>query len=102
MNVNFGVNAGLSPMQFNAVQPGRYAPPGVVGFLTGYGPSLHVVAGPSVLDPNVLGFGSSNYGGMYSTSFTAHMDSAWADNPIGAVFHWVIDVLGHSSRDPCP
>ena len=51
VNVNFGGGFGLSASQFNAIQSGRYAPPGFFGFITGYGPSLHVVSGPSGLDP---------------------------------------------------
>jgi len=101
VNVNFGGGWGLSPGQFNAIQPGRYAPPGVLGFLTGYGPSLHVVAAPSELDPTVGAFANSNYGGLTSFAFTAHIDSAWADNPFGALLHWIIDVLGHNTRKPC-
>ena len=102
VNVDISVNSGLSPAQFNAIQPGRYAPPGPLGMLTGYGPSLHVVAGPSRLDSTALTFANSNVGGMYSATFTAHIDSAWADNPVGALFHLFIDVLGHNSRNPCP
>lgn len=102
VNTNFGVVAGLSPTQFNAIQSGRYAPQGVFGFLTGYGSSLHVVAGPSGLDPSANMFGSSNIGGMYSVGFTAHFDSAWANNPIGAFLHWLIDVRDHGAhRQPC-
>jgi len=54
INTNFGVVSGLSPGQFNAIQAGRFAPSGVFGFLTGYGSSLHVVAGPSSLDPPLI------------------------------------------------
>jgi hypothetical protein len=68
----------------------------------GYGPSLHVVAGPSSLDSTALAFTNSNFGGTYSASFTAHIDSAWASNPIGALLHLIIDVLGHNTRNPCP
>jgi len=102
VNVDIGINSGLSPAQFNVIQPGRYAPPGVLGFLTGYGPSLHVVAEPTPLDPTALVFSNSNIGGEYSVSFTAHIDSAWANNPIGALSHLIVDVLGHKSRNPCP
>lgn len=45
---------------------------------------------------------NSNIGGMYSATFTAHIDSAWADNPVDALLHLFIDVLGHNSRNPCP
>jgi hypothetical protein len=102
VNTNFGIVAGLSPSQFNAISNGRYAPPGILGFLTGYGPSLHVTGGPSGLDPTATVFANSNFGGMYSVQFTAHIDSAWANNPIGAILHWFIDVRGHGShRQPC-
>ncbi len=100
INVNIQLS-GLTAAQFNAVQPGRYAPPGFFGFITGYGTSLHIVGGPSGDDPNVLPFNNQNIGGPYSVSFTAHLDSAWADNPIGALLHFIIDVLGHNSRKPC-
>lgn len=103
INTNFGVVSGLSPAQFNAIHSGRFAPSGVFGFITGYGSSLHVVAGPSGLDPSANLFGASNIGGMYSAGFTAHFDSAWAYNPFGALLHYLIDVRGHGShRQPCP
>jgi RHS repeat-associated protein len=102
VNVNFGGGYGLSASQFNAIQSGRYAPPGFFGFITGYGPSLHVVAGPSGLDPTAGTFQTSNFGGLTSFGFTAHIDSAWAYNPFGAFLHWLIDVRGHGShRKPC-
>ena len=65
-------------------------------------PFRHVVDAPSDLDPNVLTFTNVNDGGVYTVSFTAHIDSAWADNPLGALFHWVSDVLGANTRNPCP
>ncbi len=102
VNVNFNFNSGLTATQFNAIQPGRYAPAGFWGWLTGYGPSLHVVAGPSSLDTTAMTFANSNVGGNLSASFTAHIDSAWAYNPIGALLHWKIDVRGHATRNPCP
>jgi hypothetical protein len=37
--------------------------------------------------------------GNLSASFTAHIDSPWANNPIGALLHWKTDVLGHATRD---
>jgi hypothetical protein len=76
--------------------------PGLLGVLTGYGPSLHVVGGSSGLDPNALPFTNSNIGSVYSDAFTVHIDSAWADNPIGAILHGIFDVLGSSTRNPCP
>ena len=102
VNTDFGVVSGLSAAQFNAISSGRYAPGGFWGFVTGYGSSLHVVGGPSKLDPTAMNFSNSNIGGMYSVQFTAHIDSAWANNPIGAIIHWFIDVRGHGShRQPC-
>lgn len=103
INTNFGVVSGLLPGQFNAIQSGRFAPSGVFGFITGYGSSLHVVAGPNGLDPSANLFGTSNIGGMYSAGFTAHFDSAFAYNPLGALLHYLIDVRGHGAhRQPCP
>jgi RHS repeat-associated protein len=102
VNLNIGVLGGLTPGQFNSIQPGRYAPPGLLGVLIGLGPSLHVVPNPSSLDPVALSFSNANVGGVYIDSFTAHIDSAWADNPIGLVLHGIIDVLGSSTRNPCP
>lgn len=101
VNVNIGMT-GLTASQFNALQPGRYAPAGFLGVITGYGPSLHIVAGPTSLDPTALPFDNMNNGGTTSVFFTAHIDSAWADNPLGALFHWIMDVLGKGSRNPCP
>jgi hypothetical protein len=45
VNVDFGVNSANA----GAIQAGRYAPKGLIEFLTGYGPSLHVVAGPRLV-----------------------------------------------------
>jgi hypothetical protein len=57
--------------------------------------------GPAPLDQNAI-FSNSNIGGLTSVTFTAHIDSAWAYNPIGALLHWIIDVLGSNTRNPCP
>jgi hypothetical protein len=91
-NVNFSG----TPMQLAFLSSGRYAPRrhGLLGFLVGYGPSLHIVSRPSWLDPRALVFST--------TSFTAHLDSAWADHPIGVFLHLVIDVLRPKKRNPCP
>lgn len=92
-------NDGLTPDQFNAIQTGRYT--NALGYLTGLGPSLHV-AGPSPFDSNGAQFSNSNVGGFLSVSFTAHIDSAFAYNPIGLLVHTFVDVLGSSTRNPCP
>ena len=47
-------------------------------------------------------FQNSNTGGFLSVTFTAHIDSAFAFNPIGAVIHLFRDVFGSKSRHPCP
>ncbi len=90
---------GLTASQFNSIQTGR-SPNGFFGAVFGYGPSLHI-AGPAPLDPNAV-FSNSNIGGVTSVTFTAHIDSAWAYNPIGALFHYFIDVRGQQTRNPCP
>jgi RHS repeat-associated protein len=98
--VNLVINGtGLPPSQFNAIQPGR-SPSNFLGAITGYGPSLHIT-GQAPLDPTAV-FNNSNDGGATSVTFTAHIDSAWADNPIGALLHFFIDVLGSKTRNPCP
>jgi hypothetical protein len=90
------VNIHGTPAQLASVSKGRYAPrhPAFLGFIIGYGPSLHIVSRPSFLDPHVLVFSR--------TAFTAHLDSAWADTPVGLFLHFVLDVLRPKSRNPCP
>jgi RHS repeat-associated protein len=98
--VNLVINGtGLPASQFNSIQTGR-SPNGFLGAVIGYGPSLHI-AGPAPLDPSAV-FNSSNIGGATSVTFTAHIDSAWAYNPIGALLHYFIDVRGQATRNPCP
>ena len=91
-NVNFIGTA----QQFASVSTGRYAPrrPLLLALVIGYGPSLHIVARPTWLDRTALRFSR--------TAFTAHIDSAWADTPIGALLHFAIDVLRPKARNPCP
>jgi len=91
-NVNFTGTA----EQFATVSTGRYAPrrPFFLALVIGYGPSLHIVRRPTWLDRTALRFSS--------TAFTAHIDSAWADTPIGALLHFAIDVLRPKARNPCP
>ncbi len=97
---NLNINgSGLPASQFNAIQTGR-SPNGFWGAIIGYGPSLHIT-GPAALNPNAV-FSNSNIGGATSVTFTAHIDSAWAYNPIGALLHYVIDVRGQATRNPCP
>ena len=80
----------LSAAQFNALQTGRY-PLSPWTWLTGYGPTLHIT-GQTNFDPWPATFGNSNIGGALSVTFTAHIDYAFAYNPLGAVIHG-IDVL---------
>lgn len=97
-NLVLGAN-NLPAAQFNAIQPGR-RPLSLVTTLFGYGPTLHI-AGPGFFDPNAV-FSNSNNGGTTSVTFTAHIDSAFAYNPIGAVLHLFLDIFGAGSRNPCP
>ncbi len=91
VNVNFIA----SPQQLAYLSTGRYPPRRFqfLGFLIGFGPSLHIVDRPIWLDPRALAFSS--------TSFTAHLDSAWAYHPVGAFLHLALDVL-RRKRNPCP
>jgi hypothetical protein len=93
---------GLPASQFNGLQTGRYAS-GFVNLITGVGPSLHVTGYDPVNDPNAM-FNNSNIGGATSVTFTAHTDSAFAYNPLGAILHYILDVSKHgkATRDPCP
>ena len=85
----------LSSSQYSAIQSGRYS--GTLGNLTGFQSSLHVEGS---------GFGRSNNptnpNGQYNATFQAHIDSFHAYNPIGAIGHFIVDVLGKNTRDPCP
>jgi hypothetical protein len=90
------VNIQGTPTQLARVNKGRYLPRRRMffGLLIGYGPSLHIVSHPSFLDPHALVFSP--------TAFTAHLDSAWADTPVGLFLHFVLDVLRPKARNPCP
>jgi hypothetical protein len=90
------VNIRGSAAQLAGVSKGRYAPRRHMffGVLIGYGPSLHIVSRPNWLDPHALVFSR--------TMFTAHLDSAWADTPVGLFLHFFLDVLRPNKRNPCP
>jgi hypothetical protein len=91
---------GLPAAQFNSIQTGRY-PLSPLTYLIGYGPTLHV-AGPGIFDPTAV-FSNSNIGGTTSVLFTAHIDTSFAYNPIGAVIHLFRDLLHLGGpRNPCP
>ena len=99
INLNILGN-GLPAAQFNSIQTGRY-PLSPLTWLIGYGPTLHI-AGPGIFDPTAV-FSNSNVGGATSVLFTAHIDTSFAYNPIGAVIHLVRDLLHTGgSRNPCP
>jgi hypothetical protein len=87
--VNLIISAGS---QFSQVGLGRY-PLNWFSNLIGYGPTLHIV-GSGPLDPKAVWDPTNGI-------FTAHLDSAFAYNPIGALLHLLIDVLG-IGRTPCP
>jgi RHS repeat-associated protein len=89
----------LTAGQFNNIQQGRYTTSGWQ-YLTGAGLAGHIA------DETNLGFAqsafqSSNIGGNLSVSFAFHDDHGYANNPIGALIHWITDVLGHNTRKPC-
>jgi RHS repeat-associated protein len=93
-----GAPAGQGTLNLNisgsGVSPGRY-PVNWWTYVIGYGSTLHIPAGPFGLDsPQTLNFSSSQ--------FTAHLDSAFVYNPIGALLHLLIDVKGVGGYKPCP
>jgi len=90
---------GLTAPQFNSIHTGRF-PSSVLGAITGHGPSLHIT-GQTPLDPGAV-FNKRNIGGVTTVTFTAHIDSAYAYNPLGALAHLFTDVLGSGTRNPCP
>jgi RHS repeat-associated protein len=89
------VNIDIFPQgQAGGISPGRY-PVNWWTYVIGYGSTLHIPAGPGGMDsPSTLLFSASQ--------FTAHLDSAFPYNPIGAVVHGVKDVLGIGGHSPCP
>jgi RHS repeat-associated protein len=98
-NLNI-LGSGLPAAQFNSIQTGRY-PLGSLTWLTGYGPTLHIT-GRTFFDPAPAMFINSNVGGATSVQFTAHIDSSFAYNPIGALIHLIRDVLHIGGpRKPC-
>lgn len=90
--VNLNISAGS---QISSVAPGRY-PLNWWTYVFGIGPTLHVPAGPGGFDSDqTIRFGQNN-------DFTEHLDNAFAGwNPLGDLFHGVIDVLG-IGRNRCP
>jgi RHS repeat-associated protein len=90
----------LSASQFDAFQTGRY-PLNWWTYVIGYGPTLHVT-GATFSDPHAY-FSNSNIGGVTSVDFTAHIDTAFAYNPIGFLIHFFRDMLHLGGpRNPCP
>lgn len=88
------VNLDISLSQPAGVSAGRY-PLHWWSYVVGYGPTLHIPGGPSSMD-------SRSTMQFSSTQFTAHIDSAYAYNPIGFGFHIAHDVLGIGGYSPCP
>jgi len=88
------INIDVFSDQANGVSPGRY-PVNWWTYIVGYGSTLHIPAGAGGLDsPDTLKSTGSQ--------FTAHLDSAFPYNPIGALFHYLIDVKGVGGHQPCP
>ena len=90
----FSLIAGLIA-QFNSFQPERYTPYGGQ-FLPGF----DMAGYETDVNPNTV-FRNSNVGGVLSVSFAFHDNHGYANNPIGALIHFLVDVLGHNSRKPC-
>ena len=99
-NLNIAAG-GLPPAQFNAIQTGRY-PLNWWSYVIGYGPTLHVT-GRTYFDPAPAIFRNLNVSGATAVLFTAHIDTAFAYNPIGFLIHFLIDVLHTGGpRSQCP
>jgi hypothetical protein len=91
VNDNVFVPLGEQP---TPVSPGRF-PLHWWTYVTGIGPTLHIPRGPGGLD-------SSQTLVPSGSQFTAHLDSAFPWNPIGAAWHLLHDVWGVGGHSPCP
>lgn len=99
-NLNI-LGSGLPTSEFNSIQTGRY-PLNWWSYVIGYGPTLHIT-GRGFFDPAPATFTNSNIGGVTSVLFTAHIDTSFAYNPIGALIHLFRDLLHIGGpRNPCP
>jgi hypothetical protein len=87
------VKSELSEKQVKKVKAGRYATK-FDWLLDGVSPSLHV---PGLTLGSQLLLKTKD-----SVDFTAHIDSAFAYFPAGALAHLFVDVIGADTRDPCP
>lgn len=92
------VTTGLSQDEINHFQDGRFIGHDANGHGDALQPSLHIPG--SVDGANLVVKTFAN--GVGTLDFTAHIDSAYADSPLGFVKHYKIDVLGHATRPPCP
>lgn len=64
-------------------------------YFIGYGSTPHIPGGPGGSDsPLTLPFNAYQ--------FTAHIDSAFPYNPIGLVFHLLVDMTGSGGYKKCP
>lgn len=100
VNLNI-VGGGLPYSLFNAIHTGRY-PLNWWSYIAGYGPTLHIT-GRTHYDPPPAVFQNLNVGDATAVLFTAHIDTAFAYNPIGFLIHLFRDVwhIG-GPRNPCP
>ncbi len=96
----------LTPGEFNALEPGRYSLSPSLGYTLGLGDSLHIPSGGEPIPingvPTPTGFSNGNYGGNLTTTFTAHLDDGFPYNPIGFIYHNIVDIGDPPSRSPCP
>ncbi len=89
MNLNInGSTAGVST---------GYYPVNWWTYVIGYGPTLHVVGGPGghggLDSQQTLPFGP------YQGTF--HIDSGYVYNPIGAFFHWLLNMTKSGGYPKC-
>jgi RHS repeat-associated protein len=90
-NVNIsGSTAGMSPNGYYPVNWWTY--------VVGYGPTLHVVSGPGGNGGLDSQQGTLQFG---PDQATLHIDSGFPYNPIGAFFHWLLNMTGAGGYPQC-
>jgi hypothetical protein len=96
---NIRIVATLPVKKSKKIKVGRFSDL-LTWFKLGAQSSLHLpgnIDGEKVFNKSV-----SEDGSEVNFDFIAHIDSAYAYLPAGAVIHFFRDVLGHKGRNPCP